>query len=131
MPTLGRAARPRHRGLGPAGGRGLVRPALPEADGPDARVRPAAARDAPPRGPGHVPRRALPAAAPRRRAAREAAQADRAPAPRRHPDLPRRGRAEERRARDRLAAWMESPVTTLLAGTRDVAAVRLLAEAVL
>ena len=35
------------------------------------------------------------------------------------------------RIRDRLAAWQESPVTTLLAGTRDVAAVRLLAEAVL
>src|SRR5207247_1506610 len=35
------------------------------------------------------------------------------------------------RIRDRLAAWKESPVTTLLAGTRDVAAVRLLAEAVL
>jgi F420-dependent oxidoreductase-like protein len=32
---------------------------------------------------------------------------------------------------DRLAAWKESPVTTLLAGTRDLAAVRLLAEAVL
>src|SRR5436190_7396070 len=35
------------------------------------------------------------------------------------------------RIRDRLAAWKDSPVTTLLAGTRDVAAVRLLAEAVL
>ncbi len=35
------------------------------------------------------------------------------------------------RIRDRLAAWKESPVTTLLAGTRDLAAVRLLAEAVL
>jgi F420-dependent oxidoreductase-like protein len=35
------------------------------------------------------------------------------------------------RIRDRLAAWKASPVTTLLAGTRDVAAVRLLAEAVL
>jgi F420-dependent oxidoreductase-like protein len=35
------------------------------------------------------------------------------------------------RIRDRLAAWRASPVTTLLAGTRDPAAVRLLAEAVL
>ena len=35
------------------------------------------------------------------------------------------------RIRDRLAAWKESPVTTLLAGTRDLAAVRLLAEAAL
>ncbi len=35
------------------------------------------------------------------------------------------------RIRDRLAAWKESPVTTLLAGTRDLGAVRLLAEAVL
>src|SRR5205823_4536055 len=69
-PSLGRAARPRHRRVGPAGGRGLVRPALPEADGPHARVRPAAARDAPARGPGHVPGRALPAAPSRRRTAR-------------------------------------------------------------
>jgi F420-dependent oxidoreductase-like protein len=35
------------------------------------------------------------------------------------------------RIRDRLAAWKASPVTTLLAGTRDVSALRLLAEAVL
>jgi F420-dependent oxidoreductase-like protein len=35
------------------------------------------------------------------------------------------------RIRDRLRAWKESPVTTLIAGTRDPAAVRLLAEAAL
>jgi len=35
------------------------------------------------------------------------------------------------RIRDRLSAWKESPVTTLLAGTRDLGAVRLLAEAAL
>ena len=35
------------------------------------------------------------------------------------------------RIRDRLAAWRTSPVTTLIAGTRDLAALRLLAEAVL
>ncbi|HLY37784.1 MAG TPA: LLM class F420-dependent oxidoreductase [Candidatus Binatia bacterium] len=35
------------------------------------------------------------------------------------------------RIRDRLAAWCTSPVTTLIAGTRDPAALRLLAEAVL
>ncbi|MFQ5666959.1 MAG: LLM class F420-dependent oxidoreductase [Candidatus Binatia bacterium] len=35
------------------------------------------------------------------------------------------------RIRDRLHAWEESPVTSLLAGTRDPAALRLLAEAVL
>ena len=35
------------------------------------------------------------------------------------------------RIRDRLAAWRTSPVTTLIAGTRDPAALRLLAEAVL
>ena len=35
------------------------------------------------------------------------------------------------RIRDRLQAWQASPVTTLLAGTRDAAALRLLAEAVL
>jgi len=35
------------------------------------------------------------------------------------------------RIRDRLAAWKASPVTTLIAGTRDAAALRLLAEAVL
>jgi F420-dependent oxidoreductase-like protein len=33
------------------------------------------------------------------------------------------------RIRDRLQAWKASPVTTLLAGTRDVGALRLLAEA--
>jgi F420-dependent oxidoreductase-like protein len=32
------------------------------------------------------------------------------------------------RIRDRLAAWEESPVTTILAGTQDAATVRLLAE---
>jgi F420-dependent oxidoreductase-like protein len=35
------------------------------------------------------------------------------------------------RIRERLAAWRESPVTTLLAGTRDPAALRLLAEELL
>jgi F420-dependent oxidoreductase-like protein len=35
------------------------------------------------------------------------------------------------RIRDRLQAWQASPVTTLIAGTRDTAALRLLAEAVL
>jgi F420-dependent oxidoreductase-like protein len=35
------------------------------------------------------------------------------------------------RIRDRLAAWKASPVTTLLVGSRDPAAVRLLAEAAL
>ncbi len=35
------------------------------------------------------------------------------------------------RIRERLSAWRGSPVTTLLAGTRDVKAVRLLAELVL
>ena len=35
------------------------------------------------------------------------------------------------RIRERLAAWRESPVTTLLAGTRDPAALRLLAETLL
>ena len=35
------------------------------------------------------------------------------------------------RIRDRLAAWKASPVTTLIAGTRDLTALRLLAEAAL
>ncbi len=35
------------------------------------------------------------------------------------------------RIRDRLAAWKESPVTTILAGTREPAVVRALAEALL
>ena len=35
------------------------------------------------------------------------------------------------RIRDRAAAWKESPVTTILAGTRDVAAIRVLGEALL
>src|SRR5262245_32378494 len=82
-----RPADPRDRRVRPAGRRGLVRAAVPAADGTDARVRPAAPHDASPRGPGRLRRRALPAAAPRRRAAREGAQADRPPAPKRRPDL--------------------------------------------
>jgi alkanesulfonate monooxygenase SsuD/methylene tetrahydromethanopterin reductase-like flavin-dependent oxidoreductase (luciferase family) len=35
------------------------------------------------------------------------------------------------RIRERLQAWKASPVTTLLAGTRDPAALRLLAEELL
>jgi hypothetical protein len=35
------------------------------------------------------------------------------------------------RIRDRLQAWKKSPVTTILAGTRDPAALRALAEAAL
>ena len=35
------------------------------------------------------------------------------------------------RIRDRIAAWRESPVTTILVGSRDPAAVRLMAEGVL
>ena len=35
------------------------------------------------------------------------------------------------RIRERLAAWKESPVTTLVAGTRDLATLRLLAETLL
>jgi F420-dependent oxidoreductase-like protein len=35
------------------------------------------------------------------------------------------------RIRDRLQAWKKSPVTTILAGTRDVAALRVLAETLL
>ena len=34
------------------------------------------------------------------------------------------------RIRDRMQAWKDSPVTTLLAGTRDPKALRVLAEAV-
>ena len=33
------------------------------------------------------------------------------------------------RIRDRLQAWKHTPVTTLLAGTRDPAALRILADA--
>jgi len=35
------------------------------------------------------------------------------------------------RIKERLRAWKESPVTTLLAGTRDPVAIRVLAEALL
>jgi F420-dependent oxidoreductase-like protein len=35
------------------------------------------------------------------------------------------------RIRDRVAAWKASPVTTILAGTRDLAAIRVLAESTL
>ena len=86
---------PRARAVGPAGRRGLARPAVRQAAGEDARVRRHRARDPGARSAARAPRRALrhPVQRPRRHRARQAAQDHRAPAPRRHPDLPRGDRA--------------------------------------
>ena len=85
-PSLGRPLRARPRGLGPPGGRGLVRPALPGPPRPHPRVR----RHRPPgagaREAGDQRRPALPAALSGWHRAGQAAQADRAPAAGRHPD---------------------------------------------
>ena len=108
-PPLQRPLPARPGRVGPAGGRGLVRPPLEQAAGPHPRVR----RDHPPgAAPGGAPRlrrRVLPAPVPRRgqRRAGQAAAFDRAPAARRPPHLPRRRGAQERghdrRDRRRLA----------------------------
>ena len=90
-------ARPRR--VGPAGRRGLVRPAVQQAAGPHPRVRRDHPPGAAPRGPADVRRRVLPAPLqrPRRHRARQAAEDHDPPAARRHPDLPRRRGPEERR----------------------------------
>ena len=104
-PPLGRAGRARPGRVRPAGGGGLVRPAVRQAAGPHPRVRRHHPPGAGPRGAGDQRRTALPAALRRRRRRRprQAAQADRAPAARRRADLARRRGPEERRAdrRDR------------------------------
>ena len=98
-PPQRRAGDPRPRGLGAAGRGGLVRPAVRQAAGPDARVHRDPARHLGAPGPGHQRRPALPAAA---RAdghrARQAAEVEHPPAARGHPDLPRRRGPEEHRA---------------------------------
>ena len=107
-PPLRRPVRPRPRRVRPAGRRGLVRPAVPEAAGPHPRVRRHRPQDPGPRRAGDQRRRVLPAALPGRLRPRQAAEVDRAPAASRHPDHAGRRGAEERRAgrrdRRRLAA---------------------------
>ena len=88
---------PRPRRVRTAGGRGLVRPAVPEAAGPHARVRRDRPRDRRPAGAGRLPRRALRPAARGRHRARQAAEVHGPPVPPGDPDLPRRRGAEERR----------------------------------
>ena len=104
-PPHRRPGRARHGRERPAGRRGLVRPAVRQAAGPHPRGRRHHPPGAGPRGAGDQRRPALPAAVRRRGLgrARQAAQADRAPAARRHPDLARRRGPQERRAdrRDR------------------------------
>ena len=107
-PAVGRPLPPRTRRFGPAGGRGLARPALRQAAGAHARVRRDRAQDLGARGAARAPRRALPDPLPRpgRDRARQAAE-EHPPRPA-DPDLHRRDRPEERRAggrdRRRLAA---------------------------
>ena len=109
-PPLQRPPDPRPRRVRPAGGRGLVRPAVEPTARAHARVRRHHPAGAAPRGPARERRRVLPAALPRRGqpGTRQAAQDHDPPAPRRHPDLPRRRGPEERHPdrgdRRRLAA---------------------------
>ena len=100
-PPVERPAHPRPRRVGPAGRRGLVRPAVRQAAGAHARVR----RDRPARAARARVRSSStgefyphPYHGAGQRRAGQAAQVDHAPAARRHPDLPRRRRTEERRA---------------------------------
>ncbi len=94
----GRAHDPRDRLLRAAGRRGLARAALRQAAAAHARVRRRRAHGARARTRG-VPRRDARAAAPRR--SRQGAEADDLPRAGADPDLPRRDRAEEHRARRR------------------------------
>ena len=108
-PSLRRPRDPRARCVGAAGGRRLVRTAVPAAAGAHARVRRdhrggssrARSRSSSPASTTSMPY-------PGGIGPRQAAEVDRAPAAHRHPDLPRRRRAEERRDgggdRRRLAA---------------------------
>src|SRR5262249_4200179 len=75
-PSLGRASDPRHRRVGPAGRRGLVRPAVPQAPRAHARVGRAVPPDDPPGDAGRLRRPPLPASPARRRRAGQAAHAD-------------------------------------------------------
>ena len=99
-PPHRRPGRPRHGRERAAGRRGLVRPAVLQAARPHPRGRRHHPQGAGPRGAGDQRRAALPAARTTGEGAvgpRQAAQADRAPAARRHPDLARRRGAQERR----------------------------------
>ena len=99
--ALRRPCAARARYVGPTGGRGLARPGLGQAAHAHARVRRHRPDDPPPRGAARAPRRALrhPVQRRRRDRARQAAEDHPPPAARRSADLPRRDRAEERRAR--------------------------------
>ncbi len=91
-PALGRAHAARHRLVGPAGGRGLARPALRPPAAAHARVRRGRPQGARARA-ARVPRRDARAAAARRPG--QGAQADDQPRAGPDPDLPRGDRAEE------------------------------------
>ena len=115
--ALRRPVPARARDVGAAGRRGLARRAVGEAAREDARVRRdrafgAASRD------GRASRLAVRDPVPRRRrdGAREAAEADAAPAARGDPDLPRRDLAEGGRARVRDRRRLDPDL--LLAGSR-------------
>ena len=106
--SLERPADPRHRRIRAAGGRGLVRSALPETPGADARVDCDLPPDRLPRWAGVVRRQSLQAAHAGRHGARQAAEADPASGSRAHTRLPRRGRAEERRLGSRTLRRLDS-----------------------
>ena len=112
-PPLRRPLHPRPRRVRAAGRRGLVRPAVPEAARPHARVRRHRAPHRRPRRARRAPRRVLRPAARRRHGPRQGAEVDRPPAAHGDPDPHRRRGPEERRPggrdRRRLAAAVLRP----------------------
>ncbi len=102
-PPVRRPLRPRARRVGPPGRRGLVRPALPQAAGPDPRVRLHRPQGPRPRGAGHQRRTPLPLPYPGGTGLGKALKPIVHPLRERHPDRPRGGGPEERGAggRDR------------------------------
>ena len=120
-PPQRRAVHPRAGRLRPAGGGGLVRAAVRQAAGPDARVHRDPARHLGAPGAGHQRRAPLPAADAWAdgHGPGQAAEGEHPPAALRHPDLPRRRGPEEhrhgRRAVRRLAgAVLLAPPRRLL-----------------
>ena len=120
-PALRRALPDGPRHVGPAGRRGLARAGVGEAARQDARVRRDRAQRAAARA-ARASRRALRHPGQRRDRARQAAQADGAPAARGDPDLPRRDRAEGRRAGVRDRRRLAADLLVAGAGARGVSA---------
>ena len=105
-PPVRRTTRPGPRRVGPPGRRGLVRPALPQAAGPHARVRLDRPPGHRPGGAGHQRRAPLSPAVPGGHGTGQAAQAHRPPAAQRHPHRPRGRGPEERGAGGGDRRWL-------------------------